>query len=303
MIEKSKEHQFNLCLGVVDYEIAFDSLDHQSLLTALEKQNIDGKYIKIIKAIYKEPTARVHLEDTITDLIAIMRGVRQGDPVSPKLFTVALEEVFKNIDWSDKGTLVDGEHLTHLRFADDILILSHTPEELQGMIRELADESCKAGLNMNINKTKVMIGSNNQNFKIAVQGKDLETVEHYIYLGKKITLNNETGEEIKRRIQLDWVKFGTLFRDHTLPISLKRQVFDQCIISVLSYGAETWTTTKCLEKKLRVTERAMERIMIGVAMKDRVTNEDLRKKSRVQDIINTIIIKEVEMVRSPGKEV
>ena len=185
VIEKSKDHQFNLCLGFVDDEKALDSLDHQLLLTALEKLNIDGKYIKIIKAIYKEPTVRVHLDDTITDLIAIMRGVRQGDPVSPELFTATLKEVFKNIDW---------------------------------------------------------------------------------------------------------VKFGTLsyiFRDYTLPISLKRQVFDQCIIPVLSYGAETWTTTKRLEKKLRVTERAMERIMIGVT-KDRVTNEDLRKKSRVQDIIKTI---------------
>ncbi len=50
-----------------------------------------------------------------------MRGVGQGDPVSPKPFTAALEEVFKNIDWSDKGILVDGEHLIHLRFADDVL--------------------------------------------------------------------------------------------------------------------------------------------------------------------------------------
>ena len=89
---------------------------------------------------------------------------------------------------------------------------------------------------MKMKKTKVMMSNNTQNFKIAVQCKDLEIVDHYIYRGKKITFNNETGEEIKRRIQLGWVKFGPLsyiFRDHALPISLKRQVFDQCIISVL----------------------------------------------------------------------
>ena len=125
---------------------------------------------------------------------------------------------------------------THLRFVDDILIFSHTPEELQGMIQEIAKESIKAGLNMNMKKIKVMISNNTQNHKISVQGKDLEIIDHYIYLGKKITFNNETGEETKRRIQLGWVKFGTLsyiFRDHALPLSLKRQVFDQCIISVL----------------------------------------------------------------------
>ena len=291
MIEKSKEYQFDLCLGFVDYEKAFDRLDHQSLLAALKKQNIDEKYIKIIKVIYKEPTARIHLNDTITDSIEILRGVKQGDPMSPKLFTAALEEAFRNIDWSDKGILVDGEYLNYLRFADDILILSHTPEELQEMIHDLAEESKKVGLNMNIKKTKVMMSNNSKNSKVTVLGKDLEVVEHYVYLGKKITFNNDTGEEIKRRIQMGWAKFGSLsyiFRDPALPISMKRQVFDQCIIPALSYGAETWTTTKRLEKRLRVTERAMERIMIGVTKKDRLTNIDLRQKSGVQDIILTI---------------
>ena len=68
---------------------------------------------------------------------------------------------------------------THLRFVDDILIFSHTPEELQGMIQEIAKESIKAGLNMNMKKIKVMISNNTQNHKISVQGKDLEIIDHY----------------------------------------------------------------------------------------------------------------------------
>ena len=94
-------------------------------------------------------------------------------------------------------------------------------------------------------------------------------------MGKRISLNSETAGEVKRRIQLGWAKFGKLsfiFRDEDLPTSLKKQVFNKCIIPVLSYGSETWTTTNKLEKKLRVTERAMERIMIGVTRRDRVTN-------------------------------
>ena len=96
---------------------------------------------------------------------------------------------------------------------------------------------------------------------------------------------------MNRRIQLAWVKFGKLsfiFRDEELPISLKWKLFNQCIIHVLSYGAETWTTTKKLEKKLRVTERAMERILIGVTRRDRVRNQDLRNKTRVKDILQEI---------------
>ena len=87
------------------------------------------------------------------------------------------------------------------------------------------------------------------------------------------------------------MKFGKLrflFRDEELPISLKRNLFNQCIIPVLTYGTETWTTTKKLEKQLKITERAMERILIGVTRRDRVRNQDLRNKTTVKDIIQEI---------------
>ena len=66
---------------------------------------------------------------------------------------------------------MDGEHLTHLRFADDILLLSHTRQELEKMIRELSEESRKAGLKMNITKTKVMMSSRFKEHKITVRGR------------------------------------------------------------------------------------------------------------------------------------
>ena len=190
---------------------------------------------------------------------------------------------------------MDGEHLTHLRFADDILLLSHQPQELQKMMQELDEESRKMGLHISEHqKTKVMMRDKLRGHIITIQGKGIEEVDNYIYLGKRISLSNETTGEINRRIQLAWAKFGKLsfiFGDQELPISLKKQLFDQCIIPVLSYGADTWTTTIKMKKKLRVTERAMERIMIGVTRKDRVTNQNLRLKTNVRDIIMEIKIK------------
>jgi len=125
IIEKTKEYCLDMCLGFVDYEKAFDSLDHQSLLDALQKQIDDEKYIRIIKAIYKDPSAKIHLENTATNSFKILKGVRQGDPISPKLFTAAMEDVFRNLDWQSKGIVINGEYLNHLRFADDILLVSH----------------------------------------------------------------------------------------------------------------------------------------------------------------------------------
>ena len=117
--------------------------------------------------------------------------------------------------------MIYGEYLTHLRFADDILLVSHDPLELQTMIRELNEESMKAGLKMSINKTKVMMCNRLQGNTITVDGKTIENVDHYTYLGKNISLENETSGEVKRRIQLSWAKFGKLgfiFRNKDLPL-------------------------------------------------------------------------------------
>ena len=69
----------------------------------------------------------------------------------------ALESIFRRLIWENRGLKIDGEYLSHLRFADDILICVNTPHELQQMLQELADESYHQGLKMNKTKTKVMM--------------------------------------------------------------------------------------------------------------------------------------------------
>ncbi|KAL0881353.1 hypothetical protein ABMA27_001230 [Loxostege sticticalis] len=64
--------------------------------------------------------------------------------------------------------------------------------------------------------------------------------------------------------------------------------YRHCILPVLTYGAETWVTTKAILQKLIVTQRAMERRLVGVSLRDRMTNKWLRKESKVSDIVKRI---------------
>ncbi|MCJ3464060.1 hypothetical protein LNY58_26610, partial [Klebsiella pneumoniae] len=73
-----------------------------------------------------------------------------------------------------------------------------------------------------------------------------------------------------------------------LPLSLKRKVFNHCILPVLTYSAETWRIAKKLEMKLRSTQRAMERKMIGVTLRDKKRAEWIREQTGVADIILSI---------------
>ena len=125
IIEKSNEYNLPLCIGFIDYEKAFDTVEHFAILEALRKTNVNETYINILQNIYNQATARVHLDKLVSTEFQIHRGVRQGDPLSPILFTAVMEEVFKKAEISE-GVNVDGENLSNLRFADDVALLNET---------------------------------------------------------------------------------------------------------------------------------------------------------------------------------
>ncbi len=113
-------------------------------------------YIELLKEIYTNSSITVHLHQE-SNKINTRRGVRQGDTIWPNLFTAALERIFRRLIWETRGLKIDGEYLSHLRFADDILICTNTPHEPQQILQEIADESDNKGLKMNKSKTKVMM--------------------------------------------------------------------------------------------------------------------------------------------------
>lgn len=98
LIEKSIEYNKPLNLLLIDFQKAFDTVDLSAIITALEECRIDSKYTNLIKHIYDNVTASVRLYNKII----IERGIRQGDTISPKLFTAALEHAFKPLNWGKK---------------------------------------------------------------------------------------------------------------------------------------------------------------------------------------------------------
>ena len=148
-------------------------------------------------------TVLLHKE---SEKIRINRGVRQGDTISPKLFTATLESIFRRLNWENKGVKIDGEFLSNLRFADDIFLCTETPQKLQQMLQELSDESRRMGLKMNIAKTKVMVVDNTL---INVNNVLIENVQGYVYLGQHYSLKEKNQDkEIQRRIMAGWAAYA-----------------------------------------------------------------------------------------------
>ena len=97
-------------------------------------------YVNVLRHIYKQAKSFIRLHKD-SKPFQVSRGVRQGDTSSPKLFTAFLEKVFRKLNWSRRGILIDGEYLTHHRFADDIIIFTRNIAELHEMLQELNQAS------------------------------------------------------------------------------------------------------------------------------------------------------------------
>ncbi|CAH2269433.1 jg11741 [Pararge aegeria aegeria] len=116
--------------------------------------------------------------------------------------------------------------------------------------------------------------------KVIVESTALEIVVEYVYLGHTVQLGKSNFEkEVNRRILLGWAAFGKL-RDifsSKIPQCLKTRACEQCELLVTTYGSETWSLTVGLIRRLKVTQRAMEKAMLGVSLRDQIRNVQIRR--------------------------
>jgi hypothetical protein len=162
--------------------------------------------------------------------------VRQGDTLSPKLFNADLEDVYRRLEWETMGIRVNGEKMSHLRFADDIVLMSSNGVELQEMMKQLNEESKKLGMKMNMKKTKVMFDKFCGEIEVQVDRTKTVKVEEYVYLGQLVTMQKDKTDEINRRIIAGWVAFNKNIdiMKSSVPMCLKLKLYHQCVLPAMT---------------------------------------------------------------------
>ena len=218
-----------------------------------------------------------------------MKGVRQGDTLSPVMFTAAVEETFKRMN-IEVGMNINGVRLSNLRFADDIMLFAESEEKLKDMLEDLNNEGKRDGMKLNKKKTKIMcneVARRRLRTSVMIDGEQLEEVSEYKYLGKLVTSGSEISKEICLRTTSGW-RFGEyshFSKDTKIPICSKSKIMDTVILPAMTHGAETWALTKHQEKKLAVVQRSMERPFLNITKRDKIPNEIIRAKTGLKDII------------------
>ena len=148
-------------------------------------------------------------------------------------------------DEAQAGIKISGRNINTLRCADDTTLMAESEEELKSLLIKMKEESEKAGLKFNIQKTMNMASGPITSWQI--DWETMETVTDFTFLGSKITADGDYRNEIKRRLLLGRKAMTNLehilqSRDITLPTTI--HIVKAKVFPVVMYGCESWTIKK-----------------------------------------------------------
>ena len=148
------------------------------------------------------------------------------------------------LDEAQAGIKIAGRNIDNLRYADDITLMAES-EELKSLLMKVKEESEKAGLKLNILKTKIMASGPITSWQI--DGKTVEKVADFIFLGSKITAGGDCSHKIKRCLLLGrkvLTKLDSIFKSRDITLPTKFRLVKAIVFPVVMYGCESWTVKK-----------------------------------------------------------
>jgi len=226
----------------VDFKCAFDKLPRNSLFYKLTGMGLSCKMVVILMSIYNETTSKIWNGKEMSSPVNVEQGVKQGCLLSPLLFSLYLNDLH---DFLPGGLQIGGVTIKVLMYADDIVLLSTCPIELQRMINSLSCYCDTWGLEVNLDKSKVMIFREgpriSRSLSFMYNNRDIEIVNQYQYLGMLLTYNMSYRKHIdlklksaKNAINANWSNFVL---DPNIDVLNKLKIFNVAAKSILLYDA------------------------------------------------------------------
>ena len=182
IIEEGRAHGRRIYCSFVDFRKAFDTVPRARLMHRLQQLGVPIELIWGIMALYSSVTGYVRTPEGISDIVHSTIGVKQGCPLSPTLFGMYVDEVSDYIDrGGDRGAQLAGTWIPLLLYADDIVLISDSPEGMQRHLDALHSFAEDSGLVMVFNTTSQWVRRSAPTF---TYGHDtVEYTDAYTYLG------------------------------------------------------------------------------------------------------------------------
>ena len=159
------------------------------------------------------------------------------------------------LDEAQAGIKISGRNINNLRYAEDTILLAESEEELKILSMKVKEESKRAGLKLNIHKTKIVASDPITSWQI--DGETMETVTDFIFLGSKITEDGDCSHEIKRLLLLGrkaMTNLDSILKSRDITFPTKICLVKAMVFPVVMYGCESWTIKKAECRRICVFE-------------------------------------------------
>ena len=194
----------NVYSAFLDLSKAFDKVNHNILMSKLMKTNASPSIIQTLIDMYNKQFVRVCFNNVKGDFWRLGNGVRQGGIISPLLFNLYINDAIKEISSCDIGCKLGIFRHNTQRYADDLTLLSPSPDGLQFLLNKLFIKLTELNLTLNAKKSLCLIFgrhnkiNRNQEVAFYINGVQISIVSSCRYLGVILTSNLSCKEDILR---------------------------------------------------------------------------------------------------------
>ena len=238
-------------VSYIDFYKCFDVIDRNLLFFKLTEYGIDGKMYRTIKQMYSNTSSCVNVNGKLTEWFSTENGCRQGDVTSPTAFSILINGLLKELNSTGIGVKIDTSLIVSvLAFADDIVLLAESAEDLQKLVDVVHRWSSKWRFIINPEKSQIVHYRNapkartNFEFKIHDNGPILQVVDSYKYLGvyldEYLTFSRTTqvlGTAGSRALGSMINKFKSL---NDMGHTTYSKLYESLVTPIIDYGSAIW---------------------------------------------------------------
>ena len=177
------------------------------------------------------------------------------------------------------GIKIAERNINNLRYADDTTLMAESEEELKSLLMKVKEESEKVGLKPSIQKTKIMVSGPIISWQI--DGETLEAVADFIFLGSRITEDDDCTHEIKRRLLLGrkvMTNLDSILKSRDITLPTKVRLVTAMVFPVVMYRCESWTIKKAEGRRTDAFELWCWRRLLRVPWTVRKSNQSILKE-------------------------